>query len=101
MGCVISHRDATSTITVTGRFVFDLHREFKDSYQQALDRPQTSLIQVDLSGVEYLDSSALGMLLLMKERVLPAGKKVALKDPSPLVLRILETANFHKLFDFV
>ena len=101
MGCVVSSHDATTTLAVSGRFVFDMHRDFRNGYEQAIGRPQTSLVQVDLSGVEYLDSSALGMLLLMKERVLSAGKRVSLKGPSPLVRRILETANFHKLFEIV
>ncbi|MEW6678793.1 MAG: STAS domain-containing protein [Pseudomonadota bacterium] len=101
MSCGIKHEGATSTITVAGRFVFELHRAFRDAYEEAQNRAQTTLVVIDLSGVEYLDSSALGMMLLMKERLVPAGKKIQLKGAAPMVRRILETANFQKLFEIV
>jgi anti-anti-sigma factor len=101
MSCTIRHEGSTSTITVSGRFVFDVHKDFRDAYTEALDRAGTTYVQVDLSGVVYLDSSALGMLLLMKERLAPAGKQVQLKGPTPLVRNILETANFHRIFEIL
>jgi len=48
--------------------------------------------------VEYLDSSALGMLLLVRERAEAVGKPVVLSHPNPTVAQILDIANFRKLF---
>jgi anti-anti-sigma factor len=52
-----------------------------------------------MSNVEYLDSSALGMMLLMRERAEIAGKKIVINGVSPFVVAILKTANFEKLFE--
>jgi anti-anti-sigma factor len=45
-----------------------------------------------------MDSSALGMLLLMHERAQEAGKKVELSKANSTVKQILDIANFGKLF---
>lgn len=55
-------------------------------------------MELDLSGVDYLDSSALGMLILLRERAHSTGKKVILSGPNAAVRGILEIANFNKLF---
>jgi HptB-dependent secretion and biofilm anti anti-sigma factor len=53
---------------------------------------------VDFGRVDYLDSSALGMLLLLREKAEAAGKKVSLANLSGTVKQVLEIANFGKLF---
>lgn len=100
MGCQVQHDAGLSIISISGRFVFDLHREFRDAYEAANKRPETKVIQLNMSEVDYLDSSALGMMLLMRERSEMAGKKVAIKGVSAFVNAILmKTANFEKLFE--
>ena len=99
MGCQVQHEAGLSVISISGRFVFDLHRDFRDAYEAANQRPETKGIQLNMSAVDYLDSSALGMMLLMRERAEMAGKKVVIKGVSPFVGAILKTANFEKLFE--
>ena len=52
------------TISIRGRFDFAKHQEFRKSYE---DR-ELSAVVVDLKDATYLDSSALGMLLLLTTR---------------------------------
>lgn len=89
----------TTTIRLEGRFNFDSHREFKGAYDPQLSNAAVTNLEIDLSKVEYLDSSALGMLLMLRERAQAANKKLALCKPSQSVAQILEIANFSKLFD--
>ena len=51
------------TISIKGRFDFAKHQEFRESYE----KNQLSAIVVDLKEATYLDSSALGMLLLLRD----------------------------------
>ncbi len=44
-----------------------------------------------------MDSSALGMILLLKEHADKQGGKIVLVSPSNAVEKILTIANFHKL----
>ena len=55
-------------------------------------------IQVDFDQVPFLDSSALGMLLLLKERATSQKKSMALINCRDTVLQVLEIACFFKMF---
>lgn len=88
----------TATINMTGRFDFNIQRAFKEAYDVHLNNAAISAIEVNLSGVDYLDSSALGMLLILRERANSAGKKLKLCKARASVAQILEIANFGKLF---
>ena len=54
---------------------------------------------VDLSATEYLDSSALGMLLLLREHAGGESSNIRISKASPEVKKILDVANFEKLFN--
>ena len=53
------------TIAIQGRFDFGAHQAFRDAYERVDGTPKR--YQVDLQGTTYLDSSALGMLLLLRD----------------------------------
>ena len=57
MSFEIRHEKDISVIYLNGRFVFDSHKSFRETYDQALARSDTHVIQLDMDKVEYLDSS--------------------------------------------
>lgn len=83
------------TVCVAGRFDYRVYDSFKASYTSIAD--QGKQINVDLSQTDYMDSSALGMLLMLREHVGRAAK-ILLVNPTPDVMRVLAIANFDKLF---
>lgn len=90
--------DGTARLILSGRFDFNAQRLFRTSYDPPLADAGIRTLEVDLGSVEYLDSSALGMLLLLKERCAAAKKELALANCRGTVLQVLEVANFNKLF---
>jgi HptB-dependent secretion and biofilm anti anti-sigma factor len=84
-------------VTLSGRFDFSAHKEFRQGYDPVLGNAGVRSLVVDLSGVDYVDSAALGMLLLMQERATAANKQVVLLEPQGTAKQVLEVANFHKL----
>lgn len=88
----------TATLSMNGRFDFNSHREFRAASDEALGASGVSQIDIDMDNVEYLDSSALGMLLLMREKANNAKRKLALINCKGIVQQVLEVANFGKLF---
>ena len=98
MNITVATAGQVGTIHMSGRFDFNAHRAFKEAYDPLLQQKGVSSIEIDLSGVEYMDSSALGMLLLLRERSETEGKTVALVRPNNTLLQILDIANFKKLF---
>lgn len=79
-------------IAVNGRFDFNAHREFREAVKSVA---KGARCVVDMDGATYVDSSALGMLLLLKD----ATSQVEIIRCSPEVRKVLEIANFHRLFD--
>ncbi len=87
-----------AVLNLNGRFDFHSHRDFRGAYEAALDEAGVREIAINFSQVDYLDSSALGMLLLLREKSEAAGKSVALIGLQGMVKQVLEIANFGKLF---
>ena len=90
--------DNRAIINLIGRFDFNVHREFREAYSSLLTDATVQSLEVNLNGVDYLDSSALGMLLMLRERAQAAGKQVSLGSPNATVVKILDIAKFDKLF---
>lgn len=90
--------DGQARLVLDGRFDFHSHRDFRAAYERLLDDAQVREIEVNFSAVDYLDSSALGMLLLLREKAEGAGKKVVLSGLQGTVKQVLDIANFDKLF---
>ncbi len=83
-------------IKIVGRFDFGVHNEFREATKRAESGVQK--IEVDLSNTDYLDSSALGMLLVLRDKVAGNREAIRIVGARAEVRKILEIANFDKLF---
>lgn len=97
MGVTVSESDDKREVTihVAGRFDFSCHQEFLEAYK-AYPKGERQFV-VDLAKAEYMDSSAMGMLLQLREYA-EKSSSVALRDANEGVSEILRIANFDKLF---
>lgn len=91
--------NGVAEIELAGRFDFSGRKAFREAYDSLLLNAGVQAIEIGLSGVEYIDSSALGMLLLLRERAEEANKKVILHSAQNTVARVLSVANFGRLFE--
>ena len=98
MAINVQIRDSSARITMSGRFDFDVHRDFKNAYMPLLDNAAVREIEIEMSKVDYLDSAALGMLMLLNERAKDASKPISLLNASSVVSKVLEVANFNRIF---
>ncbi|SDZ76205.1 STAS domain-containing protein [Microbulbifer marinus] len=97
----LSENGDALTIRVTGNFDFNVHRDFQRAYQNLSSSPKQYCI--DLSETQYLDSAALGMLLLLRDYCLSDGLeagqvRVELLNANEHVGNILAISNFDKIF---
>jgi len=84
------------SIVIKGRFDFNDHTEFRESYQ---NYASGAVYTLDMHDAEYMDSSALGMLLLLREHAGGDNSKIEVVGCKPEIKKILAIANFQKLFD--
>ncbi|WP_300626812.1 STAS domain-containing protein [Pseudomonas sp.] len=85
------------TIAIKGRFDFGSHQAFREAYERFYEVPQAYV--VDLKETTYMDSSALGMLLLLRDHAGGDESDVGVINSNPDVRKILAISNFDKLFD--
>ena len=71
--------------------LFDLH--YADTSGESVE------YEINLSGTDYLDSSALGMLLLLRQHAGGDTSKINITKASEDVRKVLDVANFGKLFN--
>jgi len=93
--CDSDAEGACITLHVSDRFDFSVHRGFHDA---CLARPRARSYVIDLEGVTCMDSSALGMLLMLREKAQASNQTVALSNCGGTVKQILDVANFGRLF---
>lgn len=92
----VSADSSQVTIFIQGRFDFSSHQEFRAAYEKLPKTPQ--IFRVDLQGTSYLDSSALGMLLLLRDYAGGDKANIEIVNCSPDVKKILTISNFEQLF---
>lgn len=100
MQASVTNAEGRAVVRLQGRFDFNSHREFRDAIESALKEPGRE-VMVDLAGVDYLDSSALGMLLMLRDKSRSVDKTVSLANCRGAVKQVLDIANFGKLFTIV
>ncbi len=86
------------TIKIEGRFDFAVHQAFLEAYR---DEPkgERSFV-VDLTDTDYMDSSAMGMLLQLRGHA-RSDAVIELRNGNEGIKEILRIANFDKLFAVV
>lgn len=85
----------TLTLSVQGRFDYTCQKAFREAFA---NKPASLHFVVDLSKVEYMDSSALGMLLLLRDHSGGGHSGIVLKGGSDAVANVLRMARFERLF---
>lgn len=86
-------------IHVPERFDFSYHKNFTEQYQGVLNEGGVKEIALDFSKVAYLDSSALGMMVLFQKKAKGLNIRVRIRGARDSAREILQIANFDRLFE--
>jgi len=87
------------TIFLEEKFDFGKVQDFRMAYSEGCEGV-TSII-INLQKTEYMDSSALGMLLNMHKSLSDSVTSFKITHCRPQVLKILQIARFSKKFNIV
>ena len=101
MDATVNFEPGRATLALSGRFDFNAHRMFREASESAVNQPEVREIHLDLGRVSYIDSSALGMLLMLRDKARTAHKGVRIANCAVSVREVLEIANCNKLFSMV
>jgi len=97
---VSTHIDAAGVaeLSLLGRLDVEAHAEFAAAWEAALARPEVRGLTLDMGDVEYVDSSGLGMLLVLHRAAAARRVDVTLRACRPHFRQVLRATNFTRLF---
>ena len=83
------------------RFDYSYHRQFCEIYTPLIESAVCNEIILNFSEVQYLDSSALGMMVLLQKKFADKARHIKIKGARGTTLDILTVANMQKIFEFI
>jgi HptB-dependent secretion and biofilm anti anti-sigma factor len=84
-------------ISMQGSFTFKDHQVFR-AVLDVLTASDANQQILDLSQVDFLDSAALGMLLIADDEATKARRKLKLRNPSVQIMRLFELSAMDAVF---
>lgn len=98
---IILHQEQQGwRVLLKGSFTFNDTQGFRDLLNAITESPPEELI-IDIAHVEYIDSSALGMLLLLKETTDRHQIHLMIAGASGQVLKVFAMSRFEEIFDLI
>ena len=93
----ITEEDNISTIFLDGEIDMDKTEEFKDVIFPKIDSGKD--VVLNLSSVQYMDSSGISVLIESHQKALEKGTKVIIKDVSKSVLKVIMMAKLEQILN--
>lgn len=94
----VSPNGKSLKIEIDGRFDASSLDEFRKCYEDASTSGAPQNYNVDLKNAVYLDSSALGMLLVLRDYAGGESAQITISNCSPEVKKIFSISSFEQLF---
>ena len=89
---VVGNPDGSVVVSVRGNLDIDSAAVLTTTLDQVLDRPEPRVV-VDLSEVEFCDSTGLSAFVIGNNRAVARGGWVRLASPGEFLGQVLETAG--------
>lgn len=88
-------------LRLPSQFDYSFHRKFSEMYTPLIEHGTCRQVVLDFSDVDYLDSAALGMMVLLQKKFSANNIQVKIKNARGATEEILRMANMRKLFEFI
>ena len=89
-----------ATLRLEGNFTYTQRKAFQEALK-TVSANQVEEVVIDLSQVAFLDSAALGLLMISHRQLEAERRKLSLAYPQPTVRQIIELANLHKTIPMI
>ena len=93
----VSRAGDTSVVTLSGEVDMNAENELADVLLGEIRRPGTRAVHIDLERVEFLDSSAINVLVRAYNEACAAGRQLLLSGAHQTPLKVLEMTGLMPL----
>lgn len=84
------------TIQIVGEFTYNVYKDFRNAYR---NEDPDSVFIIDMEKTKDIDSSALGMLLLLRQYAGEDKAKIKVINENSKIKEILNIVRFEDLFN--
>ena len=95
--CTTEQAGDTVVVRPSGEVDRETADAFRDAMLEAVAEPGARHVEVDLTGISFLDSSGVGALLVAHRAADTDGRTLVVRDPVPHVRMVLEITNVARL----
>lgn len=95
---VVRHEDGHIRIDLRGEIVMDLIQDCKLRLEQLLSGDGCRDVVVDLGGVTFMDSSAIGFLIGLRRRTAACGRLMRIENPSHHIVKLFDMLRLSDFF---
>lgn len=92
--------DGSATVAVSGELDLSTASEMRDHLYALLARGTTQLT-VDVTGLTFIDSTGLGVIVAVLKRAREAGGNLTLKGPNRSARKVLDISGLSRIIDVV
>jgi len=89
---IVTAAEATE-IWLSGRLTYDDHLKFNE-IRGIASAVATRKVVLDLSGLEFIDSAGLGMLVIFEDAASAANTGVSIRGAHGIVRKLMDLVNF-------
>ena len=93
----VRNRDGSTVVTARGEVDVATAPALRDGLEEALDRDIGAVV-VDLTGVTFIDSTGLGVLIGARRRCVEAERELRVVVAEPRILKVFEITGLAELF---
>lgn len=90
----LREESGTYFLTLSGRFTYNHHSKVQELVKFFINSRAKKLV-IDLGSLTFIDSAAVGMLLIIAQELKNMGGSVSLENPQGQVDRVLTTAKVY------
>jgi len=93
----VRNRDGSTVVAARGEVDVATAPALRDGLDEALDHDIGTVV-VDLTGVTFIDSTGLGVLIGARRRCVEAGRDLRVVVAEPRILKVFEITGLTELF---
>ena len=97
MNCEMEQVGGALVVKLRGEIDQHCAEELRGDIDRQLDIKHSASLIIDLGGVDFMDSSGLGLIMGRYRKMQARGGKILLARPTPAVDRLLELSGINKL----
>jgi len=94
----VHRHSGSATVTVGGELEFGTAASLRTTLSD-LVQDESDPVVVDLTALQFIDSTGLSLLVQAKQRFSAQGRRFELRGPTPRVSRVIEISGLAELFE--